>query len=441
MKIIFFDTKSYDKESFTKELVNYPDIEVKFLKTELTPFTAELAHGYDAVCAFVSADISNDTIEVLNLCGVKLILLRCAGFNNVDLDTAKRFGIRVLRVPSYSPEAVAEHAMALALAVNRRLHKAYVRVRENDFSLNGLMGFNFYQKTAGIVGTGKIGAAMARICRGFGMKILAYDVFQNPDLKDFVTYVTLDELLAQSDLISLHCPLMDNTYHLINHDTIQKMKDGVLLVNTSRGALVKTDDLIEGIRARKFSGVGLDVYEEEGPNVYENRSDEILEHSVTARLLSFPNVMITSHQAFFTEEALAAIAKTTLGKREDLRARRRDSQRSEIKNTGDAAAICSIPVFLFHRDRFHFAEHAFGQVLYRHAASRRSGYKIFCIGFVERRKIFHICQEAGGLDHFVEAASGSFQDGSHIFTALFRLGRDPFRDISRRRIYRIWPDV
>ena len=312
MKIIFFDTKSYDKESFTKELVNYPDIEVKFLKTELTPFTAELAHGYDAVCAFVSADVSNDTIEVLNLCGVKLILLRCAGFNNVDLDTAKRFGIRVLRVPSYSPEAVAEHAMALALAVNRRLHKAYVRVRENDFSLNGLMGFNFYQKTAGIVGTGKIGAAMARICRGFGMKILAYDVFQNPDLKDFVTYVTLDELLAQSDLISLHCPLMDNTYHLINHDTIQKMKDGVLLVNTSRGALVKTDDLIEGIRARKFSGVGLDVYEEEGPNVYENRSDEILEHSVTARLLSFPNVMITSHQAFFTEEALAAIAKTTL---------------------------------------------------------------------------------------------------------------------------------
>ena len=181
MKIIFFDTKSYDKESFTKELVNYPDIEVKFLKTELTPFTAELAHGYDAVCAFVSADISNDTIEVLNLCGVKLILLRCAGFNNVDLDTAKRFGIRVLRVPSYSPEAVAEHAMALALAVNRRLHKAYVRVRENDFSLNGLMGFNFYQKTAGIVGTGKIGAAMAKISRGFGMKVLGYDQYHNPD--------------------------------------------------------------------------------------------------------------------------------------------------------------------------------------------------------------------------------------------------------------------
>ena len=302
MKIIFFDSKSYDKESFTKELVNYPDIEVKFLKTELTPFTAELAHGYDAVCAFVSADISNDTIEVLNMCGVKLILLRCAGFNNVEMETAKRFGIRVFRVPGYSPEAVAEHAMALALAVNRHLHKAYVKVRENDFSLGGLMGINFHGKTAGIIGTGKIGAAMARICHGF----------ENPSIKDFVTYVTLDELLAQSDLISLHCPLMDNTYHLINRETIQKMKDGVILVNTSRGALVKTDDLIEGIRAHKFFGVGLDVYEEETPNVFEDRSDEILEHSVTARLLSFPNVMITSHQGFFTHEALSAIAQTTL---------------------------------------------------------------------------------------------------------------------------------
>ena len=201
MKIIFFDSKSYDKESFTKELVNYPDIEVKFLKTELTPFTAELAHGYDAVCAFVSADISNDTIEVLNMCGVKLILLRCAGFNNVEMETAKRFGIRVFRVPGYSPEAVAEHAMALALAVNRHLHKAYVKVRENDFSLGGLMGINFHGKTAGIIGTGKIGAAMARICHGFGMNIIAYDVFENPSIKDFVTYVTLDELLAQSDLI------------------------------------------------------------------------------------------------------------------------------------------------------------------------------------------------------------------------------------------------
>ena len=312
MKIIFFDSKTYDKESFTKELVKYPDVEVKFLRTELTVNTAELAHGYDAVCAFVSADICGETIDILHECGVKFILLRCAGFNNVDMDTAKKYGIKVYRVPGYSPEAVAEHAMALALAVNRHLHKAYVKVRENDFSLNGLMGMNFHGKTAGIIGTGKIGAAMARICHGFGMKIIAYDVFENPSIKEFTTYVTLDELLAKSDLISLHCPLMDSTYHLINRETIAKMKDGVILVNTSRGALVKTDDLIEGIRAHKFFGVGLDVYEEETPNVFEDRSDEILEHSVTARLLSFPNVMITSHQGFFTSEALAAIAQTTL---------------------------------------------------------------------------------------------------------------------------------
>jgi D-lactate dehydrogenase len=185
-------------------------------------------------------------------------------------------------------------------------------VRENDFSLAGLMGFNFYGKIAGIIGTGRIGAAMCRICNGFGMKVIAYDVYENPDLKDFVTYVTLDELLAQSDLISLHCPLMDSTYHLIQLDTIKKMKDGVILVNTSRGALVKTEDLIEGIRLHKFAGVGLDVYEEETKNVFEDRSDEILEHSTTARLLSFPNVMITSHQGFFTKEALEAIAETTL---------------------------------------------------------------------------------------------------------------------------------
>ena len=311
MKIIFFDSKSYDKESFTKELVNYPDIEVKFLKTELTPFTAELAHGYDAVCAFVSADISNDTIEVLNMCGVKLILLRCAGFNNVEMETAKRFGIRVFRVPGYSPEAVAEHAMALALAVNRHLHKAYVKVRENDFSLGGLMGMNFHGKTAGIIGTGKIGAAMARICHGFGMKVIGYDMYPNKDL-DFVEYVDLDTLLSQSDLISLHCPLMEETHHMINIDTIQKMKDGVILVNTSRGGLIKTDDLIQGIRENKFFAVGLDVYEEENGSVYEDMSETILEHSTVARLLSFPNVMVTSHQAFFTEEALAAISEVTL---------------------------------------------------------------------------------------------------------------------------------
>ena len=311
MRILFYDTKSYDKESFENKRKEYPDIQIDYLKSELAPSTAKLAKGYDAICAFVSSDVGTQTIEALHACGVKLILMRCAGFNNVDIDKAKECGIKVLRVPGYSPEAVAEHAMALALAANRRIHKSYVRVRENDFSLGGMLGFNFYQKTAGIVGTGKIGAAMARICHGFGMKVIAYDLYQNPSL-DFVTYVSMDELLAQSDLISLHCPLMDETYHLINKETIQKMKDGVILVNTSRGGLVKTDDLIEGIRARKFFAVGLDVYEEEKKNVFEDRSDDIMESSVTARLLSFPNVMITSHQGFFTQEALEAISETTL---------------------------------------------------------------------------------------------------------------------------------
>lgn len=311
MKILFYDTKSYDQESFESKKEEYPDIQIDYLKSELTPNTAKLANGYDGICAFVSSDVGTKTIETLHECGIKLILMRCAGFNNVDIDRAKECGIKVLRVPGYSPEAVAEHAMALALAANRRIHKGYVRVRENDFSLGGMLGYNFYQKTAGIVGTGKIGAAMARICHGFGMKVIAYDLYQNPSL-DFVTYVTMDELLAQSDLISLHCPLMDETYHLINRDTIKKMKDGVILVNTSRGGLVKTDDLIEGIRARKFFAIGLDVYEEEKRNVFEDRSDDIMESSVTARLLSFPNVVITSHQGFFTEEALEAISETTL---------------------------------------------------------------------------------------------------------------------------------
>lgn len=311
MKILFYDTKSYDKDSFESISPKYPEIEMEYIKSDLDPRTAALAEGCDGVCAFVSSNVGADTLHILHQKGVKLVLLRCAGFNNVDMDAAKKLGIRVMRVPGYSPEAVAEHAMALALACNRRLYKAYNKVRENDFSLAGLMGFNFHGKTAGIIGTGKIGAAMCRICRGFGMKVIAYDVYENASLKDFVEYVTLDELLANSDLISLHCPLMDSTYHLVNIDTIKKMKDGVILVNTSRGALVKTEDLIEGIRMHKFAGVGLDVYEEETKNVFEDRSDEILEHSTTARLLSFPNVMITSHQGFFTKEALEAIAETT----------------------------------------------------------------------------------------------------------------------------------
>lgn len=312
MKVLFYAAKVYDKKSFGNVLEQFPEIEIDYIDPELEPRTAVLAKGYDAVCAFVSADVGAETLTILKDCGVMAVLMRCAGFNNVDVDRAKELGIVVKRVPGYSPESVAELAMALALAVNRRLYKAYNKVRENDYTLKGLRGVNFYGKTAGIVGTGKIGAAMCRICRGFGMRVIAYDVYQNPALSDFVEYVTMDELLAQSDLISLHCPLMDNTYHMINIESIKKMKDGVILVNTSRGALVNTQELIEGIRLNKFLGVGLDVYEEETGNVYEDRSDDIMEHSVTARLLAFPNVMITSHQGFYTLEALAAIAETTL---------------------------------------------------------------------------------------------------------------------------------
>lgn len=312
MKILFYDTKSYDRDSFTDALSEFPDVEIEYTKSDLDPRTAALADGFDAVCAFVSSDVGARTLEILHEKGIGLVLMRCAGYNNVDLEVAKKYDICVMCVPGYSPEAVAEHAMALVLACNRRLYKAYNKVRENDFSLSGLMGVTLHGKTAGIIGTGKIGAAMCRICKGFGMKVLAYDVYQNEALKDFVEYVSLEKVLSDSDVISLHCPLTDSTYHMINIDTIRQMKDGVILVNTSRGALVKTDDLVEGIRMLKFAGVGLDVYEEETNNVFEDRSDEILEHSTTARLLSFPNVMITSHQGFFTREALNAIATTTL---------------------------------------------------------------------------------------------------------------------------------
>ncbi|MBE5882485.1 MAG: 2-hydroxyacid dehydrogenase [Lachnospiraceae bacterium] len=311
MKILFYDTKKYDRDSFEKMLPQFPEVEMDFLEADLSVYTARLAKGYDGVCAFVSSDVGGNVLHALSDSGVKLVLMRCAGFNNVDIDAAKEYGITVLRVPGYSPEAVAEHAMALALAVNRRIHKGYIKVRENNFSLVGLTGVNFFQKTAGIVGTGKIGAAMCRICRGFGMRVIAYDMYQNPDL-DFVEYVDFDTLLAESDLISLHCPLTEDNYHMINTETIEKMKDEVILVNTSRGALIKTEDLIAGIRNKKFFAVGLDVYEEETNNVFENREDDILEHSITARLLSFPNVIVTSHQGFLTEEALASISQTTL---------------------------------------------------------------------------------------------------------------------------------
>ena len=311
MKILFYGAKDYDQQFFDKLAPQYPGVSIKFIEANIYEETASLAKGYDGICAFVNGDLGAPVVEELNRQGVRLLLMRCAGYNNVDLDTAAKYGIKVLRVPGYSPEAVAEHAMALVLTANRHTHKAYIKCRENNFALNGLMGVNLYQKTAGIVGTGKIGLAMARICRGFGMKVIAYDLFPNKEL-DFLEYVSLDELFRRSDLISLHCPLTEETHHLINEESIAKMKDGVILVNTSRGGLIRTDDLIAGIRDHKFFAVGLDVYEEETDFVYEDMSERILQSSTIQRLLSFPNVAMTSHQGFFTEEALTNIAETTL---------------------------------------------------------------------------------------------------------------------------------
>ncbi len=306
-----YDAKNYDKDSFNDCLKKYPDIYIDYLDTELSIQTVYLAKGYDAICIFVNCELNKEIIKKLLAYKIHLVLLRCAGFNNVDLEYARKKSLTILRVPAYSPEAIAEHALALALSVNRHIHKSYIKVRENNFSLTGLTGINFFGKTAGIIGTGKIGACMCRLCHGIGMKVIAYDLYPNQAL-DFVTYVSLEELFKQSDLISLHCPATPENYHLINKETIEMMKDGVIFINTSRGLLVHTNDLIAGIRNKKFFGVGLDVYEEEADNVFENREDDILEHSTTARLLSFPNVIITSHQAFLTKEALEAIANTTL---------------------------------------------------------------------------------------------------------------------------------
>lgn len=317
MKVLFYDAFDYDRSSFDAAAKRYPSVHIDYLEADLNPMTAVLAKGYDAVCAFVNSDLSTMTIEVLCGSGVKIVLMRCAGFNNVDVDTAKRYGLTVVRVPGYSPEAIAEHAMGLALCSARRIHKGYLRVRENDFGLSGLVGTNLHGKVAGIVGTGRIGASMCRICHGFGMRVLAYDVYHNPSL-DFVEYVELDELLEQSDLVSLHCPLTDETHHLIDAAAIARMKPGVIFINTARGGLVETDALIEGIRSGKIGAVGLDVYEEEAGNAFRDRSADILASSPTATFLSFPNVVMTSHQAFLTREALEAIADTSLANAVDF---------------------------------------------------------------------------------------------------------------------------
>ena len=296
MKIIFYGTRDYDHLYFDV-LAADPDYgcTIKFLAANLDPDTAQLAAGGDAVCAFVNSDCGAETLSVLAKAGIKLLLMRCAGYNNVDLAAAN----------------------------------AYIKERNNNFALDGLLGQNFYGACAGIVGTGRIGAAMARICHGFGMNVLCYDMYKNPEVEKFARYVSLEELLQKADLVSLHCPLTEGTHHMINKDTIAMMRDSAILVNTSRGGLIDTDALIEALRARKFGGVGLDVYEDEDDQVFQDFSDDVLENEVVPVLLSFPNVVITSHQAFFTRTALQSIAAITL---ENARAFARGEElKNEVK--------------------------------------------------------------------------------------------------------------
>ncbi|AOW19161.1 hydroxyacid dehydrogenase [Polaribacter vadi] len=312
MNLAVFSTKPYDKEYFEKFKNEY-DIKISYYEANLKPNTAKLTKDFDAVCVFVNDVLNKKTVETIAKKGVRLIALRCAGFNNVDLNACKENNIKVVRVPAYSPEAVAEHAMALILTLNRKTHKAYNRVREGNFSLTNLIGFNLYKKVVGVVGTGKIGAAFCRIAKGFGCEVLAYDINKNEELeKNGVKYVSLEELFNKSDVISLHCPLNEKTKHIIDKSSIEKMKKGVLLVNTSRGALVNTKDVITGLKSKKIAFLGIDVYEQEENLFFKDLSESIIKDDLLLRLNSFPNVLITSHQAFFTKEAMTEITTTTL---------------------------------------------------------------------------------------------------------------------------------
>lgn len=322
MRIAFYDTKPYDKIWF-EPMAKEKGIDILFLEEKLNKHTAVFAKDCDAVCIFVNDDAKKETILRLKENGVKTILLRCAGFNNVDIKQADKEGIVCLRVPSYSPRAVAEYALGLLLAVNRKLHRAYVRTRDFNYSINGLMGMDLVGKTIGVIGTGKIGQAMLSVIRGLDMRVLLYDPYpvqaiidKTPEaVEQFgknLTYVDLDTLFKESDVISLHCPLTKDTEYMINRKSIAKMKDGVILVNTSRGGLINTADLLEGLANDKFAGVGLDVYEEEDEFFFEDRSDENISDADLIRLTSYRNVILTSHQAFFTKEAMMSIAEVTL---------------------------------------------------------------------------------------------------------------------------------
>lgn len=308
MRIAFFDTKPYDLTYF-EPMGEASEIRFKFFETKLNENTVSLAKGCDGVCAFVNDTVNAPVIDALCDMGIRVLALRCAGFNNVDMRHAKG-KLTVVRVPAYSPYAVAEHAMALLLTSIRRIHKAYIRTRDYNFSLNNMVGFDLHGKTVGIVGTGKIGRVFADICKGFGMKILAYDKY--PTEMSGVTYVPLDTLLRESDIISLHCPLTEETRHLINYNTLGILKKGVVIINTSRGGLINAEALLEGIKSRRVGAACLDVYEEEGDLFYEDNSGHILEDDVLARLISMPNVLVTSHQAFLTTDALYNIAETTV---------------------------------------------------------------------------------------------------------------------------------
>jgi D-lactate dehydrogenase len=311
MRVIVYSTKSYDRRFL--EAANDGSHELVFLDTRLSAETASTAQGADVACAFVNDDLSRPVLEGLGHRGIRLIALRCAGFNNVDLPAASELGITVCRVPEYSPHAVAEHTVALIMALNRKTHRAYARVREGNFALEGLLGFDLREKTVGVIGTGKIGAAFLRIMAGFGCSLLAYDPYPNADCVAFGTqYVELPRLLGASHIVSLHCPLTPRTHHLIGQDAVRQLRHGALLINTSRGAVVDTRALIAGLKTGAIGGLGLDVYEEEADLFFENLSDQILQDDVFARLLTFPNVVITAHQAFFTVEAMSAIARVTV---------------------------------------------------------------------------------------------------------------------------------
>lgn len=312
MKIAFFNTKRYDERSFIEINRDYGH-ELTFFESRLTPDTASLASGFPAVCVFINDEVGEETLRAIAATGTKLIALRCAGFNNVNLEVANALGITVVRVPAYSPYAVAEHAVGLIMTLNRKLYRAYNRVRDDNFSLDGLLGFDLHGKTVGVVGTGKIGQCFAQIMNGFGCKLLAYDVRPNPACEHLgVEYVELPMLLTRSDIISLHCPLLPSTHHLINKESVKHLKPGMMLINTSRGGLIDTQAVIEAIKFGRIGYVGIDVYEREEELFFEDLSDTVIQDDTFQLLQSFSNVVITAHQAFFTKEALHNIASTTL---------------------------------------------------------------------------------------------------------------------------------